>query len=242
MAMIAAALVALGIAAALVLNAFQSNLVFFFSPSQVAAQQAPKDRTFRIGGMVETGSLKRAGDGLTVTFRVTDTARRSRSFTRGYCPTSSRRAKASLRRAAWGRMARSSPLKCWPSTTRITCRPMPRTRSSRPESAEKRGREVMIPEIGQFALILALLLALTQGIFPIVGAARNAPTWMALARPAAHGQFTFVVLAFACLAWSFISNDFTVAMSRPIPIRSCRCITGSPRRGGRTKARCCCGC
>ncbi len=74
MAIIAAGLAALGIAAALVLNAFQSNLVFFFSPSQVVANEAPQGRTFRIGGMVETGSVRRAGDGLTVNFRVTDTA------------------------------------------------------------------------------------------------------------------------------------------------------------------------
>ena len=68
----------------------------------------------------------------------------------------------------------------------------------------------MVPEIGQFALILALLLALTQGVLPIVGAARGVPVWMALARPAAQGQFTFVVIAFGCLAWSFVNNDFSV--------------------------------
>jgi len=72
--MIVGGLAALGVAAALVLNAFQSNLVFFFSPSQVFAKEAPKDRTFRIGGLVEAGSVSRRSDGLTVEFRVTDTA------------------------------------------------------------------------------------------------------------------------------------------------------------------------
>jgi cytochrome c-type biogenesis protein CcmE len=66
-------LVALGVAAALVLSAFQENLVFFFTPSQVAANQAPQGRTFRIGGMVETGSVKR--EGVEVRFMVTDTAK-----------------------------------------------------------------------------------------------------------------------------------------------------------------------
>lgn len=75
MAIIIGGLAALGIAAALVLNAFQSNLVFFFSPSQVVANEAPQGRAFRIGGMVETGSVKRDNDGLTVHFRVTDTAK-----------------------------------------------------------------------------------------------------------------------------------------------------------------------
>ena len=63
----------LGIAAALVLNAFQKNLVFFFSPSQVVAKEAPVGRNFRIGGLVETGTLKRDNDGLTVRFTVSDT-------------------------------------------------------------------------------------------------------------------------------------------------------------------------
>jgi len=73
-AWIAAGLVALGVAAALVLNAFQSNLVFFFTPSQVAAKEAPQGRAFRIGGLVEAGSLVREPNSLTVRFRVTDTA------------------------------------------------------------------------------------------------------------------------------------------------------------------------
>jgi cytochrome c-type biogenesis protein CcmE len=73
-AFILAGLAGLGIAAALVLNAFQNNLVFFFSPSQVAAKTAPIGRTFRIGGLVEKDSLKRDNDGLTVRFTVTDTA------------------------------------------------------------------------------------------------------------------------------------------------------------------------
>ena len=62
-------------AVGLVLNAFQSNLVFFFSPTDVAEQRAPQGRPFRIGGLVEEKSLTRAADGLTVRFKVTDTAR-----------------------------------------------------------------------------------------------------------------------------------------------------------------------
>ena len=72
-ALIIGALAALGIAAYFVLNAFQSNLVFFFSPTQVAAGEAPKNRTFRIGGLVKEGSVKR--DNLTVSFVVTDTSK-----------------------------------------------------------------------------------------------------------------------------------------------------------------------
>ena len=69
-------LAALGIASALVLNAFNSNLVFFFSPTQVLAHEAPRDRSFRIGGLVEEGSLQREPTGLTNRFVVTDLAKR----------------------------------------------------------------------------------------------------------------------------------------------------------------------
>jgi len=68
----------------------------------------------------------------------------------------------------------------------------------------------MIPELGQFALIIALCIALVQGVLPIVGAARGDVTWMNVARPAAQGQFVFVVIAFGCLAYSFVTNDFSV--------------------------------
>ena len=63
----------LAIAITLVLRAFNSNLVFFFTPSEVSQNKAPKDRTFRLGGLVTAGSVKRNSDGLTVMFAVTDT-------------------------------------------------------------------------------------------------------------------------------------------------------------------------
>ncbi len=70
---IAMGLAVIAVAAALVLRSFNSNLVFFFTPSEVAQKKAPQDRTFRIGGLVTAGSVKRNPDGLTVTFDVTDT-------------------------------------------------------------------------------------------------------------------------------------------------------------------------
>ncbi len=71
-ALIIGALAVIGTAAALVLNAFEENLVFFFTPTQVAAGEAPKNRAFRIGGMVKEGSVQR--DGVNVHFVVTDMA------------------------------------------------------------------------------------------------------------------------------------------------------------------------
>lgn len=75
LALIVLVVAALGVAVALVLNAFNSNLVFFFSPTQVANGEAPTSRAFRIGGLVEEGSIRREADGLTTHFVVTDTAK-----------------------------------------------------------------------------------------------------------------------------------------------------------------------
>jgi cytochrome c-type biogenesis protein CcmF len=69
----------------------------------------------------------------------------------------------------------------------------------------------MIPEIGHFALILALLVALVQGIVPMLGAARRDGALMAIAVPAARSQFVLVAIAFGCLAYSFVTSDFSVA-------------------------------
>ncbi|MGO4392172.1 heme lyase CcmF/NrfE family subunit [Variovorax sp. M-6] len=68
----------------------------------------------------------------------------------------------------------------------------------------------MIPEIGVFSLVLALLVALVQGTLPLAGAHWGVAGWVRVARPAALGQFVFAAIAFACLAWSFLDNDFSV--------------------------------
>jgi cytochrome c-type biogenesis protein CcmE len=76
----------LALSASLVLSAFQKNLVFFFTPSQVVANEAPVGKSFRVGGLVEKGSIKRETDGLTVHFVVTDTAKSIPVVYRGILP------------------------------------------------------------------------------------------------------------------------------------------------------------
>ena len=83
-AIIVGGLAAVSLSAYFVLNAFQSNLVFFFTPTQIQSGEAPKDRTFRVGGMVKDGSLKR--DNLTVNFIVTDTAKEVKVAYTGILP------------------------------------------------------------------------------------------------------------------------------------------------------------
>jgi cytochrome c-type biogenesis protein CcmF len=68
----------------------------------------------------------------------------------------------------------------------------------------------MIPELGQFALSLALCLAIVQAVLPLAGAAKGNAAWMSVARPAAQGQFVFIAIAFGCLMYSFVTDDFSV--------------------------------
>ena len=75
-----------GLAAMLILNAFQSNMVFFYTPSQVVKGEVPKGTGFRIGGLVVAGSLKRGDDGLSVSFVITDTAKTVPVFYKGVLP------------------------------------------------------------------------------------------------------------------------------------------------------------
>ena len=85
-AFIIVGLASLGIAAFLAAQAFRSNLVFFYSPSEVIAKAAPVNKTFRVGGLVENGTLQRDNDGLTVRFTVTDTAKSIPVIYKGILP------------------------------------------------------------------------------------------------------------------------------------------------------------
>ncbi len=85
-ALIGAGLAVLALGTTLVLSAFQKNLVFFFTPSQVSAGEAPRSGSFRVGGLVEQGSIRRQGDGVTVDFVVTDHAHKIKVQYRGALP------------------------------------------------------------------------------------------------------------------------------------------------------------
>lgn len=121
---IVTALTGFAIAAGLVLSAFRNNLVFFFSPSQVVAKEATSGKTFRIGGLVEQGSLKRDSDGLTTRFTVTDTAKNVPVvywYIKGFCWTCSKRAAVVSLKVAWAVTESFSGIMYWRNTTRITC-------------------------------------------------------------------------------------------------------------------------
>ncbi len=83
---IAIGLLAIGGAAALVLSAFEENIVFFYSPSDLAEKSIAPDRSIRLGGLIEEGSVKRLADGLTIEFKITDLAKTVAVSYRGILP------------------------------------------------------------------------------------------------------------------------------------------------------------
>ncbi|WP_313388974.1 cytochrome c maturation protein CcmE, partial [Achromobacter aegrifaciens] len=200
----------LAAAAALVLNALQSNLVFFFSPTQVVAKEAPASGSFRVGGLVEQGSLRREADGLTLRFVVTDTAHTVPVTYQGLLPDLFREGKGVV---VAGKLGPDGVFRATEVLAKHDENYMP------PEAADALKRAgaqrharggAMIPEIGLFSLILALLVALAQGVLPLVGAATGWQAGLRVARPAAIGQFGLTTVAIGCLAWAFVDNDFSV--------------------------------
>ena len=249
----APALAVLGVAAALVLNAFQSQsrvLLHADAGRGEGSAAGPAVSHRRTGRGRQPASA--IPNGLTVHFhRDRHRASAFRSCTPASCPTCSRKARASSRRARSAPTACSTPPKCSPSTTRTTCRPRPRPRIEQASTRARRmsmtgslqGTSQMIPELGHFALILALLRRAGAGRRCRSSAPqRRDAALMALARPAARAQFVFVAFAFGCLAYSFVASDFSVAeRRRALEFAAADRTTASPRRGARTKARCCCG-
>ncbi|MRW86696.1 cytochrome c maturation protein CcmE [Pseudoduganella sp. FT26W] len=86
LALIVGGVAVLGVAVALLMSAFKQNLVFFYTPTQILAGDAPRNRSFRMGGMVEQGSVQRQADGVTVAFTVSDRVRQIRVQYRGILP------------------------------------------------------------------------------------------------------------------------------------------------------------
>src|SRR5438552_3046559 len=114
LAIILGIVASVGVATALVLNAFQSNLVFFYSPSQVAAKEAPTGRTFRIGGLVQAGSVQR--DGVQVRFQVTDTVKTIPVRYQGILPDLFKEGKGVVAQGSLGQTAISVPREGRPRT------------------------------------------------------------------------------------------------------------------------------
>ncbi|MCE5182697.1 MAG: cytochrome c maturation protein CcmE [Betaproteobacteria bacterium] len=141
--LVAVAVLGLGAVAALVLNAFRSNLVFFFSPTQVVKGEAPRDRAFRIGGLVETASLSREADGITAHFRVTDTANTIAVTYKGVLPDLFKEGKGVV---AEGRLGDSGIFMAEQVLAKHDENYMPPEAASALEQAEKSKKTLVLPQ------------------------------------------------------------------------------------------------
>jgi cytochrome c-type biogenesis protein CcmE len=140
MLLIVGGLAALGIASALILSAFRENLVFFFSPSDVVAQKAPRDRSFRVGGVVEEGSVKR--DGVLVSFRVTDTAQTIPVVYQGILPDLFREGKGVV---AQGKLGADGVFRASEVLAKHDENYMPPEAAHAVEQAQKAGKTLQMP-------------------------------------------------------------------------------------------------
>ncbi len=138
--LIVGGLAALGVASALILTAFRDNLVFFFSPSDVVAQKAPRDRTFRIGGVVEEGSVRR--EGILVNFRVTDTAQTIPVVYQGILPDLFREGKGVV---AQGRLGEDGVFRASEVLAKHDENYMPPEAAHAVEQAQKAGKTLQMP-------------------------------------------------------------------------------------------------
>ena len=140
LALIVGGLAALGVASALILSAFQENLVFFFSPSDVVAQKAPRDRAFRVGGLVEEGSVKR--DGVMVSFKVTDTAQTIPVVYQGILPDLFREGKGVV---AQGKLGADGVFRASEVLAKHDENYMPPEAAHAVEQAHKAGKTLQVP-------------------------------------------------------------------------------------------------
>ena len=130
----------LGVASSLILSAFQENLVFFFSPSDVVADKAPRDRAFRVGGVVEEGSVKR--DGVMVSFKVTDTAQTIPVVFQGILPDLFREGKGVV---AQGKLGADGVFRASEVLAKHDENYMPPEAAHAVEQAHKAGKTLQVP-------------------------------------------------------------------------------------------------
>jgi cytochrome c-type biogenesis protein CcmE len=140
LALIVGGLAALGVASALILSAFQENLVFFFSPSDVVAHKAPRDRTFRVGGVVEEGSVRR--EGVLVSFKVTDTAQTIPVVYQGILPALFREGKGVV---AQGKLGADGVFRASEVLAKHDENYMPPEAAHAVEQAHKAGKTLQVP-------------------------------------------------------------------------------------------------
>ena len=226
MVTVVAILAGVGIATTFALQAFKKNLLYYYSPTQITAGEAPAVATFRVGGLVENGSLKREPGSLEVHFTLTDFAQESRVSYTGVLPDLFREGQGVIAR---GKLQRRRHVRRRGSA-REARRELHAARGQAEPEAIRTARADSRPPAGQHLSAPAASGRITHGRRTRTfradprAAARAARRpcsasparhfgnrrWMAAARPAVAGQWVFVAMAFGALCWAFYKNDFSV--------------------------------
>ena len=222
--MIGGSLAVLAIAAALVLNAMRNSIVFFSTPSMAAEKQIPAGKRFRLGGLVQPGSLVR-GDNLAVNFAVADGSATLPVTYKGILPDLFREGQGVV---AEGALDASGVFKADTVLAKHDETYMPRDVADalkkqghwKDDYGAKPGAAVdersldggleVIAEAGHYALVLALGLALIQSTVPIMGARWGDHALMNVARSTALAQLLFVAASFTALVMLHVVSDFSV--------------------------------
>ena len=226
LALIGSALAVLAIAVVLVMSALKDSLVFFNSPSDVVEKHVPAGRRLRLGGLVQPGSVTRP-DPLTVHFAVTDGKETIAVSYKGLLPDLFREGQGVI---AEGALDGDGSFRADAVLAKHDETYMPKevadalkkqghwkddyAGGGKPAALGTKmaaGAALMIAELGHYALVLALALALAQTIVPVWGARRGDVALMGVAGSTAVAQFGFVAAAFAALVWSYLTSDFSVA-------------------------------
>ena len=245
-AWIAAGVAVLGVAVALVLNAFQSNLVFFFSPSQTSSKRRRRSgRTFRIGGLVEERSVKREADGLIVRFVVTDTAKTIPVVYEGILPDLFKEGKGVV---AQGKLGADGVFAASEVLAKHDENYMPpeaaeAVKQAHVDATEKRAAQTLVqvtaqrgrhdPRTRPFRADPRAAARPRAGHAAAGRRARGASGVDGAGAARGAGQFLFVAVAFGCLALVVRRQRLLGAERRDqLELRSCRCTTASPPRWG----------
>ena len=231
-------LAALGAAAALVLTAFEKNLVFFFTPVAGRRERSAAGRLFRVGGLVEKGSVKR--DGVAVHFVVTDTAKSIPVVYNGLLPDLFREGKGVVTQGTLGAdgvfQAREVLAKHDENYM------PPEAAEAREKGAEDAARQ-MIPELGQVRALPRARRRAGAGASCRSSARARHAAWMRSRVRRRRRSSCSSRSPSAASPGRFVTNDFSVLVRRDrTPTARCRCSIASPACGAATKARSCCGC
>ena len=192
------------------MQAFRANVMFFFDPSQIAAGEVPPGQRFRLGGMVEKGSVEKTAGYARREIPRHRLQTHGAGDVLGILPDLFREGQGVVAHGTMNDGVFVADEILAKHDEKYMPPEVARSLKDNPPPPDVNPGDHMIPELGQFALILALVLAGAQAFFGLCGAQRGDARWQAVVRPAVAGQFVLISTAIGALVYAFVSFDFSV--------------------------------